>query len=73
MGLNSRTGLRSKPLSTVDRIRLRLLAERLHDLGAPALFHFLDEVERGADLRPLLDERYATLPADFIKAYASTR
>jgi hypothetical protein len=49
------------------RVRLQYLARRLHGLGERPLFHFLDEVERGADLRPHL-ERYAALPADFIKA-----
>ena len=41
-------------------------------LGPKPLFHFLDEVERGADLRSHL-ERYAALPADFIKAHAGDR
>jgi hypothetical protein len=36
------------------------------------VFHFLDEVERGADPRSHL-ERYAALPADFIKANAGDR
>jgi hypothetical protein len=49
------------------RVRLQYLARRLHGLGERPLFHFLDEVERGADLRPHL-ERYAALPAAFIKA-----
>ena len=49
------------------RVRLQYLARRLHGLGERPLFHFLDEVERGADLRSHL-ERYAALPAAFIKA-----
>lgn len=49
------------------RVRLQYLARRLHGLGERPLFHFLDEVERGADLRQHL-ERYAALPAAFIKA-----
>ncbi|MDQ6868136.1 MAG: hypothetical protein M3178_06925 [Pseudomonadota bacterium] len=49
------------------RVQLQYLARRLHGLGERPLFHFLDEVERGADLRPHL-ERYAALPAAFIKA-----
>jgi hypothetical protein len=48
--------------------RLKYLAARLHTLGPKPLFHFLDEVERGADLRRHLEE-YASLPADFVKAY----
>lgn len=49
------------------RTRLQYLARRLHALGPKPLFHFLDEVERGAPLRAHL-ETYAELPADFIKA-----
>jgi hypothetical protein len=49
------------------RVRLQYLARRLHGLGEKPLFHFIDEVERGADLRQHL-ERYAALPAAFIKA-----
>jgi hypothetical protein len=55
-----------------NRLRLQLLARRLHALGPKPLFHFLDEVERGADLRSHL-ERYAALPADFIRAYGGDR
>lgn len=44
-----------------------ILAARLHDLGPKPLFHFLDEVERGADLRSHL-ERYAALPGAFVRA-----
>jgi hypothetical protein len=47
-------------------VRLQYLARRLHGLGERPLFHFLDEVERGAALCPHL-ERYAALPAAFIK------
>ncbi len=48
--------------------RLRFLAKRLYALGPRPLFYFLREVERGADLRDHL-EKYAALPADFIKAH----
>jgi hypothetical protein len=48
------------------------LARRLHGLGERPLFHFLDEFERGANLRPHL-ERYAALPAAFIKANGGDR
>jgi hypothetical protein len=54
------------------RLRLQFLAISLHALGPKPLFHFLDEVERGADPRSHL-ERYAALPADFIKANAGDR
>jgi hypothetical protein len=48
------------------KVRLRYLAQRLHALGPRPLFHFIDEIEQGHDLRRYL-ERYASLPADFIK------
>jgi hypothetical protein len=54
------------------RLRLHFLAISLHALGPKPLFHFLDEVERGADLRSHL-ERYAALPADFIRALGGDR
>jgi hypothetical protein len=47
---------------------LRYLAERLHALGPKPLFHFHDEVERGADLRGSLED-YAALPVELVKAY----
>jgi hypothetical protein len=50
------------------RLRLQFLAGRLHALGPKPLFNFLDEIERGADLQSHL-ERYAALPADFIRPY----
>ena len=56
------------PPATARRVRLQYLARRLHALGVKPLYHFLDEVERGEPLRPHL-ERYAVLPADFIKAH----
>ena len=56
----------------LPQIRLQYFAERLHRLGPRALFHFLDELQRGADLRSHL-ERYAALPADFIKDLGGDR
>jgi hypothetical protein len=50
------------------RMRRQRLVLHLHRLGPKPLFHFLNEVERGADLWPHL-ERYAALPPDFIKAH----
>jgi len=47
---------------------LKFLARRLHALGEAPLFHLLKQLERGAELRPLL-EQYAALPADLIRAY----
>jgi len=63
---NPRAVAANKPAAG-RRVRLQYLARRLHGLGERPLFHFLDEVERGADLRSHL-ERYAALPAAFIKA-----
>lgn len=54
------------------RLRLQFLAISLHALGPKPLFHFLDEVERGADSRSQL-EIYARLPAEFIKAYGGDK
>jgi len=72
------TATRSEPkpicLAAIDtensasRLRLQRLAERLHALGPKPLFHFLDELERGADLRGSLEE-YASLPSDLVKTY----
>jgi hypothetical protein len=56
------------PAAQARRVRLQFLAARLHALGPKPLFHFLDEVERGEPLRAHL-ERYAALPADFIRAH----
>jgi hypothetical protein len=52
---------------TGDRVRLRYLAQRLHALWPRPLFHYLDEVERGHDLRGHL-EKYAHLDPDFVAA-----
>jgi len=54
------------------QVRLKFLARRLHALGEAPLVHFLNELERGAALRPLL-ETYAALPADLIRAYRGDR
>jgi hypothetical protein len=62
----------SRNLRAVHQVRLQYLARRLHGLGEKPLFHFLDEVERGADLHPHL-ERYVALPADFINANGGNR
>ncbi len=53
-------------ITTTNQPRLRHLARHLHSLGPKPLYHFLDEVERGADLRRHLEE-YAKLPGEFIK------
>jgi len=58
----------AKKQATSDKTRLRYLATRLHALGPKPLLHFLDELERGADLRGSLEE-YAALPAELVHAY----
>jgi hypothetical protein len=57
-----------KPNPKIQDPRLRHLALRLHALGPKPLYHFLDELERGADLRESLETR-AALPAELIRAY----
>lgn len=54
------------------RLRRHCLVELLHNLGPAPLYHFLNEVERGAPVCPHA-ERYAALPADFIKANGGDR
>jgi hypothetical protein len=54
------------------RLRLQILAARLHRLGPAPLYHFLREIESGASLRAALED-YARLPADFVKAYGGDR
>jgi hypothetical protein len=56
-----------RPPQAQNSLRLQFQATRLYAPGPKPLFHFLDEVERGAPLRPHL-ERYAAFPAEFIKA-----
>lgn len=53
-------------------VRLRYLARRIHALGERPLFEMLLELERGAALMPTL-ERYARLPASFIRAWDGDR
>jgi hypothetical protein len=69
---NPRVVAANNPIASRRRVRLQYLARRLHGLGERPLFHFLDEVERGAPLWPHL-ERYAALPGDFIKANGGDR
>ncbi len=52
---------------TVRAARLKWLAARLHAVGPKPLFHFLDELESGAELRSTMET--SALPADFIAAY----
>ncbi|MFZ3326170.1 MAG: hypothetical protein WA231_09875 [Methylocella sp.] len=54
--------------------RRQRLVENLHRLGPAPLGHFIREIEEatGADVTARL-ERYAALPADFIKANGGDR
>jgi hypothetical protein len=55
--------------TTTDQARLRLqylVVRHLHKLGPKPLFFFLRELERGAELLPLL-EIYAALPVELIR------
>jgi len=61
-------GLRgSLQAALIPRERLRQLARRIHALGPRPLYELLRELEADAPLHERL-ERYAALPADFIKA-----
>ena len=50
-----------------NRVRLQHLAKHLHTLGPRPLFHYLDEVECGRDLREHL-EAYARLDPHIVAA-----
>lgn len=52
--------------------RLRLLAAKIHRLGPRPLYELLVELQAGAPLVPRL-ERYAELPADFIRSHGGDR
>jgi len=77
-GLPNKTATISVPFlispndNATQDLRLKFLARRLHALGEAPLFHLLKQLERGAELRPLL-EQYAALPADLIRAYRGDR
>ncbi len=55
----------------VPRERLRFLAGRIHRLGPRPLFELLNELAAGADVVERL-ERYAALPADFIREHGGS-
>ena len=52
--------------------RIRLLAQRLHDLGPRPLAEYLMEIVNGCDAVERL-EVYARLPGDFISANGGDR
>jgi hypothetical protein len=56
----------------LSQIRLQYFAERLRRLGPKALFHLLDELQRGADLHVTLD-RYAAVPAESVLAFGGNK
>ena len=57
---------------TTQDLRLKFLARRLHALGEAPVYYFLRELEKGADLRPLL-EAYAEIDPVFVKAFHGDR
>jgi hypothetical protein len=52
-----------------SRLRRQRRVERVHRLGPAPLLHLLNDLEAGKPVWPTV-ERYAALPADFIKANA---
>ena len=53
-------------------LRLRCLAQRIHDLGPRPLFEAMCEIAGGAD--PVLTfENYGALPASFVRTYGGDR
>ena len=50
----------------VAKLRRQRLVERVHRLGSAPLFHLLAELDAGKPVWPTV-ERYAALPADFIR------
>jgi hypothetical protein len=70
MGNDLENSRSQRPPQAQSSLRLKFLASRLHALGPQPLFHFLDEVERGADLR---SQEYARLPEEFINAYGGDK
>jgi hypothetical protein len=55
-----------------SQARLRHLNGRVHALGVPVLYHLFSDLERGADLRPTLED-YASLNPDFIRAFGGDK
>ena len=52
--------------------RIRRLVEQVHALGPAPLVYALADIDRGASVTLTL-ERYASLPADFIRAAGGDR
>ena len=63
---------RSQGAPRIPRQRLALLTRRVYALGERPLLELFVELEAGADLHERL-ERYAALPADFIKQLGGDR
>jgi hypothetical protein len=61
-----------KPRASLPRERLAHLARRIHTLGPRPLYELLREREAGAPLHERL-EKYAALPADFIRELGGDR
>ncbi|PNE11978.1 MAG: hypothetical protein CR217_05655 [Beijerinckiaceae bacterium] len=67
---NSRN--RAAAQAQISRVRRQRLVENLHRLGPAPLFHLLTDLGAGKPVWPTV-ERYAALPADFIRAYGGDR
>jgi hypothetical protein len=50
----------------LDRVRVEALSEKIHELGPQPLAHLFRDISARTNIAPLL-ERYAALPADFIR------
>jgi hypothetical protein len=59
-------------IAAVRRLRRQRLIEHLHRLGPAPLFHLLTDLDAGKPVSPTV-ERYAALPADFIRAYGGNK
>jgi len=56
----------------ISDIRLQRLSRKIHELGEQPLYQLLREIIAGRDPGEQV-ERYADLPADFIKAFGGDR
>jgi hypothetical protein len=55
-----------------DQVRVEKLAEKIHELGPQPLAYLFKDIGATTNIRPLL-ERYAALPADFIREMGGDR
>jgi hypothetical protein len=60
-------------LPSSTSLRLRCLAQRIHDLGPAPLHHLMCQIVGGGDDPISLFEQYGRLPADLVRAYHGDR